>query len=358
MIRSKTAFAVVAIVLGTSLCEAQFRRTTAQLGSEGPSQFVGTIGGGNTGYVPTVSGSRRLDTPYSGMPRFTAAGGRGGSLGRGTAIFRRPGLGFGQGNASSRFAGIRRGMVNEWDLRDVSYLTLATSFNEARGLVMSPDTTRVRTPLFLEEPKSAYHAYFGLVPAESEVRPPERGPDEHTIAARMERLAESSESQRMKNAERAFREATMTEQPNRVEKLAQTMTILSNVRHASGNPEAMLMFACAAIMREQTIMASNYLLEVALSKPETFAEMPDLWGHCADPSVLEEALRKLMMRDFRLATAPEDAVSQAFCALLLKDRARAKAALDEAERRFVGRPYESRVRLFAQAVQYALDEQE
>jgi hypothetical protein len=237
-------------------------------------------------------------------------------------------------------------------LRDISGLGHATSmFNSPRGWI-PPDFLKLSGPPVLPDVnRSVYHQFFWLEPA---VKQPAEGAEsraEVSTAELYEGLHETDVNMMTDRAIRAFREATQTEVPDRVERLSQAQDVLTSILYINPRAQApALLCVYIALEREQLNFAMNKLFQAAGRNPDMFREKPDLAQYFGDPKLLSAQLRKFAVVDEARQQDVATLVMQAYCAWMLDDVPRVRRALEAAAKAAEGESLAPAIELLSNAM--------
>ncbi|MDX2200092.1 MAG: hypothetical protein SF069_14110 [Phycisphaerae bacterium] len=336
---------------------------------QGPSQTLGLIGGVFTGRFGDEAG--RSLSGLSNPRTFDAA------VGQATQGFGRFGYrgGFSRGNFGGNvLPGIATPTAAYADFgyrpapTVLQQLTPTTSMMEAMsglGGAMSPDlplgvsfqNSLPRSLPNLAPPRSVspYHDFFGLVPASDgpsqlayDLGKPGVVSEPILQTAALETL-ENQQRMRNMSAVSLFRDATRSSATT-VEHYVQLENTARELeswrRNDTANYVPALLLGHVALERDALTHALTALSDATRRNPELFVQKIDPGAYFGDREVFQKQLRKyIRTRTDAGEESPEALVVEAYCALQLGDKIRAKEATEKAEKlaleRSFSRPVES-----------------
>lgn len=362
--RSRITLAVSSLAF-TVTASGQLARTSAFLGSEGPSTFLGAVGSYNTFFGPTPDFSRRIDYQSSSIPNFSRGRGAQRPLTLPNAL-RPSDVRLGMLPTSHRYSFLRESTPNEGRLKAATGIYQIEDFGNLPGWTPAPFPPLRTSPYTTTPRDSWYHRYFNLTRegrpgpegtatearAEADAQgtaeesaaegtspllvPPPRKPTP-SLASHSERILAVRFQLLAQEAMEAFREATETEVSDRPEKLARASRLLTSVSRLDERSFSPSLLNCyIAMEKEQYITALFYLFDGSRRNPDVFANPPELYAFFGDPELLRARAREML-----LVNAENNAnlyALQAFCAWLLRDEARMVQAAEAAVKAAYNRP--------------------
>ncbi len=320
---------------------ARIRRPSSQA----PSVFVGRQRG------------RRLATPSAGRPQpvldtalltGTGTGGGIGILPRGPIpMIAQPSRVFVNSSLVGVSTGGLMGTVRANTLANERVSGLSATTFLGRPLLPSPTLSgapmqniplapaAVPRPV---EPASAYHGFFGIVPAAPERRRTDAvDPVFVDVPTFSDRLGARFREQLRVAEGRAvisFKTATDTRTTDLVRaqaRAARELTNVSTLRRDLPSAIPLLLLAHLDLERDRITSAITHLAEAAERYPRVFLDHPDLRGYFGEERLFEAQLREYIRVGTQNPDSPEALVLEAYCAWQLGDNRRAAAALESAE---------------------------
>ncbi len=341
--------------------QAQTRRITALRGSEGPSIYLGLVGGANTRGGLSNLGGRPGAGGVAQVPRFgTVAGSRPiGSSFMGLMPGRNS---LATTSIRSQYSFFEGALPDPYVLRSVSGVASATHFWRP-PIPFDERPPMLTAPLYVEMPQqSPYAEYFGLYPSQAALEPP--APDEGAPELRGADLMEQRYTSRMQTfgerALREFREATSAprEVDDPIEPLAAVADKFSLLRSMDADASLPLLLSVyIALERHQHLMAADCLFEAAFRNPRAFIDHRDLGQHFGDRKLLEAQARRFLLYDENIKLSPEQYAVHAYAAWVLGDARRARQALDAGYAAAAGEPPERYMELLRRAMEASLAQQ-
>ncbi|MBN2447421.1 MAG: hypothetical protein JXO22_11875, partial [Phycisphaerae bacterium] len=257
----------------------------------------------------------------------------------------------------------------EATLRDISGLRIATSTSTSDAQLdllneLPPLVTPIRVPT---ESATAFHRVFGLQPAawnrQEEVTLATSALRDMGWSERVTTLSEERVSKIERQAYVAFKRATAPNAPDRIERLAEATCLLRSAHQLNrGDQMLMLLSVHAALEGEQLQVAVENLYAVAERGPDVFRDrrkLAEQFGDFDETSGRSAFLDRQMQRYIRIGESNANSTLaetvQAYCAWVLGQDGRARAALDRAVTYAAGRNGLERVEVFQATLSSVLE---
>lgn len=254
------------------------------------------------------------------------------------------------------FALIRGQRVSTGRIAGVSGLNTATRLDVPIGGWVSHDVNRlnIRTPGYAKPPgQSEFQALIGLQPPPPPVERPSRKIESLGLALR-EETARRLETT-FERAADAFKAGTAVECEDRAQKIGRALRLFYVVRDIDLEGYiAPLLIAHTALERDQITFAARSIIQAVRRHPMLFRERFDIGKYFGDPERLEDQMRLYVRSGERYPKSVEAHVLSAYCAWVLADAGRARAALAEAERLSRGEAYFGTIRAYRAALESGL----
>ena len=351
--------AICACLLAVPTLAQTYRSTGAARGSEGPSQYLGVVGGANT-LAAQPQNARRPFLPGGSIgPYQTSRVGSYTGLGGGRNIAEIPSMLLPSQPmlpAATRPSFSVLASTN----RHLTSLRYASGFENSMELYTPlrgwpvQDLTSLRTPIAAPEPRrSAYETYFGLA-AKDEVRTGQAAGVGLTGADLLNDVVESRARSLLARLREAFRQATTTATADRFDKLDEAAHLVNAAR--SLNPDdhvAALLGVHAALERNLVPLAAEFLFDAVRRRPELFVEGLDVAPYFGDRKVLDAQIDRFVLEQ-TADIDPDSAAIQAYCAWLRRDVVRLDRFLETGLRVAEGTPRMYQMEALATALRVSL----
>ncbi|MBW7906099.1 MAG: hypothetical protein LC135_16960 [Phycisphaerae bacterium] len=336
-----------------------YRSTSAARGSDGPSQYLGVVGGANT-LAQTPQNARRQFLPGGSIgPYQTSRVGPYTGLGGGRNIAEIPAmllpsepmLPAATRSSFSVLASTNRHLTS---LRYASGFENAMEFyTPLRGWPVQ-DLTSLRTPVAAPEPRrSAYEMYFGLA-AKDEVRAGQAAGVGLTGADLLNDVVESRARSLLGRLREAFRQATTTATADRFDKLEEAAHLVNAARSLNPNDHVVILMGVhAALERNLVPLAAELLFDAVRRRPELFVEGVDVAPYFGDRKVLDAQIDRFVLEQSS-DIDPDIAAIQAYCAWLRRDVVRLDRFLETGLRVSEGTPRMYQMEALATALRVSL----
>lgn len=358
---------------------AQSRGTGARLGSTGASTRVGRTGGAYTSAALSTMGIFTNNTPSAALeapqPQARSREGSLTSLGQ-VPGFGRSGAGREIGSDASfmlpstalgarvvnpqvaRFQAARNRQAQNDMFRELSAASGHLDAMDFQRPLTVPEIPplQVSSPMFfdlslyatdvgLDAPvPTAYNRQFGLYP--SAPLQPQRQPDAApappppSLSQRIQDSTRSEVETLQQAAVAAFKAATAATVPDRSERLARVLRMFANVTRLDTRAHLpSLLSVHAALEKDQLFQAAQHLFTALRRNPELLSQTATLPSYFGDPKLLDRQARRLALSPSEgVPLEPSDYAIMAYCAWVIGDVPRARAALERGLTRAEGRP--------------------
>lgn len=254
------------------------------------------------------------------------------------------------------FAMIRGQRASTGRIAGVSGLNTATRLDVPIGGWVSRDVIRlnIRTPAYARpSEQTEFQALIGLRPPPPPVARASRKIESLGLALKQE--TERRLKTTFERAADAFKAGTAAECEDRAQKIGRALRLFYVVRDIDLEGFiAPLLIAHTALEREQTTFAARSIIQAVRRHPMLFREGFDVGQYYGDRERLEDQMRLYVRSGERNPKSVEAHVLSAYCAWVLGDAGRARAALAEAERVSRGEPYFGTIRAYRAALESGL----
>lgn len=348
---------LAAPALGQRTRSAYFSRPS----DTGPSSLIGNVGGSYTNLSMAGTPRPRLDYQSFGGQAIPRVSGFSGAMRGGYGFYGMYQVGNVQGASLYSVEGRRYsmfpasiGLANSAELRAASWLDQSMSLDQPLMGWESPRVDIPDAPYFVpsDPDMTAYHQFFGLVPAREEVPLPSALKDEPSYSSLVEETNNVRVREMLTRADRAFKIGTTPTAEDRYEQLAVARRLYASVLdldRAAYMPA--LLSAHAALEQDHFEVAIRHLLEAQRRRPGIFSERPDVAGYFGDPELLEAQVRRFVRIGEQLPNSGAAWATQCYCAWVLQDPIRLRESLDRMEKLNQEKPVGARLEAFRLALQ-------